>query len=195
MSKGLHIAICEDEKKERDKLLRLLDKSGIENTYSVFFYGEELLADFEQGKYDLILMDIYMGSELTGVEIISLIREKDKDIPVAFVTTSKDYALESYRLSAMKYIEKPYSKESIEDILHLALLKKNDVPALLIQKNGIAKRVPFTNILYMEQQVRKVYICMKNEDSFSVYGKMSELKEQLPENIFFIPHKSFAITH
>lgn len=193
MSKGLHIAICEDEKKERDKLLRLLDKSGIENTYSVFFYGEELLADFEQGKYDLILMDIYMGSELTGVEIISLIREKDKDIPVAFITTSKDYALESYRLSAMKYIEKPYSKESIEDILHLALLKKNDVPALLIQKNGIAKRVPFTNILYMEQQVRKVYICMKNEDGFSVYGKMSELKEQLPENIFFIPHKSFAV--
>ena len=77
--------------------------------------------------------------------------------------------------------------------MHLALLKKNDVPALLIQKNGIAKRVPFTNILYMEQQVRKVYICMKNEDSFSVYGKMSELKEQLPENIFFIPHKSFAV--
>ena len=71
MSKGLHIAICEDEKKERDKLLRLLDESGIENTYSVFFYGEELLADFEQGKYDLILMDIYMGSELTDVEIIS----------------------------------------------------------------------------------------------------------------------------
>ena len=55
MSKGLHIAICEDEKKERDKLLRLLDESGIENTYSVFFYGEELLADFEQGKYDLMI--------------------------------------------------------------------------------------------------------------------------------------------
>ena len=36
MSKGLHIAICENEKKERDKLLRLLDESGIENTYSVF---------------------------------------------------------------------------------------------------------------------------------------------------------------
>ena len=57
-----------------------------------------MLADFKQGKYDLILMDIYMESELTGIETIRLIRKRDKDIPIAFVTASKDHALESYRL-------------------------------------------------------------------------------------------------
>ena len=123
----LKIVICEDEPDQKNMLLELLDESNIENTSVVFANGEDLLADFKQGKYDLILMDIYMESELTGIDTIRLIRKKDKDIPVAFVTTSKDHALESYRLSAMKYIEKPYSKESIEDILHLALLKKNDV--------------------------------------------------------------------
>lgn len=115
----LKIAICEDEPNQKNMLLKLLDESNIENTSVVFANGEDLLADFKQGKYDLILMDIYMESELTGIDTIRLIRKKDKDIPVAFVTTSKDHALESYRLSAMKYIEKPYSKESIEDILHL----------------------------------------------------------------------------
>lgn len=193
MSELLKIAICEDEIAERNKLLKLLGESSIENTYSIFPNGEDLLADFEPGKYDLILMDIYMNSKLSGVETVSIIREKDKDIPVAFVTTSKEHALESYRLSAMKYIEKPYSKESIKDILHLALLKKNDVPALLIQKGGISEKVPFANILYMEQQTRKVYLCMKNEEGFSFYGKISVLKEQLPEDIFFIPHKSYAV--
>lgn len=193
MSELLKIAICEDETEQRDRLLKLLDESNIKNTYNIFASGEELMEVFEQGKYDLILMDIYMGNGLTGIETVKLIRKKDKDIPVAFVTTSKDHALESYRLSAMKYIEKPYSKECIKDILHLALLKKNDVPSLLIQRNGVTKKIPFTNILYMEQQKHKVFICMKNNDNFTIYSKLSELREQLPESGFFVPHKSFAV--
>ena len=134
MSDVLKIAVCEDETAQRNRLLALLDNSSIKNIYSVFENGEKLLNVFEQGKYDLILMDIYMDSELSGIETVKLIRKKDKDISVAFVTTSKDHALESYRLSAIKYIEKPYTKENIENTLRLALLKKQDVPSLLVQK-------------------------------------------------------------
>lgn len=193
MSEGLRIAICEDEIRERNKLIKLLDESTIENTYSVFSKGEELLDDFIQGKYDLILMDIYMGGELTGVETISLIRKMDGEVPVAFVTTSKEHALESYRLSAMKYIEKPYTKESIDDALHLALLKKQDVPSLIIHRNGIDERVPYKDILYIEQQGRKVFISLNKEEALTFYGKLSELSEQLPKNTYFAPHKSFVV--
>ena len=157
MPDALKIAICEDEPNQKNMLLKLLDESNIENTSVVFANGEDLLADFKQGKYDLILMDIYMESELTGIDTIRLIRKKDKDIPVAFVTTSKDHALESYRLSAMKYIEKPYSKESIEDILHLAVLKKNDVPALFVQRNGIVERVPLANFIWNSRCTRSIF--------------------------------------
>ena len=138
-------------------------------------------------------MDIYMDSELSGIETVKLIRKKDKDISVAFVTTSKDHALESYRLSAIKYIEKPYSKESIEDTLRLALLKKQDVPSLLVQKNGSLQKIPFADIIYIEQQVHKIFICINNNEDVYIYGKLSDLNEQLPEKQFFIPHKSFAV--
>ena len=144
-------------------------------------------------KIDLILMDIYMDSELSGIETVKLIRKKDKDISVAFVTTSKDHALESYRLSAIKYIEKPYSKENIEDTLRLALLKKQDVPSLLVQKNGSLQKIPFADIIYIEQQVHKIFICINNNEDVYIYGKLSDLNEQLPEKQFFIPHKSFAV--
>lgn len=193
MAELLKIAICEDEREQRDKLLRLLDESDIKNKAYVFESGEKLLEVFEKGKFDLILMDIYMNSSITGVEAVRLIRERDKDIPVAFVTTSKDHALESYRLSALKYIEKPYDKESIEDILHLSLLKKNDVPSLLVQRKGITERLPFANILYMEQQMHKVLIYLRDGDVFEVYGKLSELISPLPVGLFFSPHKSFAV--
>ena len=193
MSDVLKIAVCEDETAQRNRLLALLDESSIKNIYSVFENGEKLLTVFEQGKYDLILMDIYMDSELTGVEVIRLIREKDKNIPVAFVTTSKEHTLESYRLSAIKYIEKPYSKESIEDTLYLALLKKQDVPSLLVQKNRSIQKIPFADIIYIEQQVHKIFICINNNEDVYIYGKLSDLNEQLPEEQFFIPHKSFVV--
>ena len=193
MSDVLKIAVCEDETAQRNRLLALLDESSIKNIYSVFENGEKLLKVFEQGKYDLILMDIYMDSELTGVEVIRLIREKDKNIPVAFVTTSKEHTLESYRLSAIKYIEKPYSKESIEDTLYLALLKKQDVPSLLVQKNRSIQKIPFADIIYIEQQVHKIFICLNNTEDVYIYGKLSDLNEQLPEEQFFIPHKSFVV--
>ena len=193
MSDVLKIAVCEDETAQRNRLLALLDESSIKNIYSDFENGEKLLNVFEQGKYDLILMDIYMDSELTGVEVIRLIREKDKNIPVAFVTTSKEHTLESYRLSAIKYIEKPYSKESIEDTLYLALLKKQDVPSLLVQKNGSLQKIPFADIIYIEQQVHKIFICINNNEDVYIYGKLSDLNEQLPEEQFFIPHKSFVV--
>ena len=193
MSDVLKIAVCEDETAQRNRLLALLDESSIKNIYSVFENGEKLLNVFEQGKYDLILMDIYMDSELTGVEVIRLIREKDKNIPVAFVTTSKEHTLESYRLSAIKYIEKPYSKEILEDTLYLALLKKQDVPSLLVQKNRSIQKIPFADIIYIEQQVHKIFICLNNTEDVYIYGKLSDLNEQLPEKQFFIPHKSFAV--
>lgn len=193
MNEILKIAICEDEEKGRNKLLTFLDESNIKNTYSVFESGEKLLEVFESEKFDLILMDIYMNSSITGIETVKIIREKDKNVPVAFVTTSKDHALESYRLSAMKYIEKPYEKESIEDMLSLAVLKKNDVPSLLVNKNGMTEKIPFSKILYIEQQLHKVLIYLKNENTVEIYGKLSELERQFPENLFFISHKSFAV--
>ena len=193
MSDILKIAVCEDETEQRNRLLALLDESNIKNIYNIFENGENLLNVFEPGKYDLILMDIYMDSELTGLEVIRLIRKKDKNIPVAFVTTSKDHALESYRLSAIKYIEKPYSKESIEDTLRLALLKKQDVPSLLVQKNGSLQKIPFADIIYIEQQVHKIFICLNNTEDVYIYGKLSDLNEQFPEEQFFIPHKSFVV--
>ena len=79
MSNVLNIAICEDEIEQKNKLLKLLDESSIKNTYSIFSNGEELLEVFETYKYDLILMDIYMDGELTGIKTVKLIHKKNKE--------------------------------------------------------------------------------------------------------------------
>ena len=130
MEEILNIAICEDTAEEEEKLINTLNSCSIKANATCFKNAEELLSCFEIGKFDLLLMDIFMG-EMTGIDAISKIREIDRDIPVAFITTSKDFALESYRLSALKYIEKPYKKRILRGFCTLPKLKRKTPPASL----------------------------------------------------------------
>ena len=192
MKEALRIAICEDTKEDEKLLLKILEKSCIPTTCTVFRSGEELLNSYQSDNFDLILTDIYMDG-ITGIEAITKIREIDENIPVAFVTTSTDYALESYRLSALKYIEKPYTEKEIDMILRLAQLEKDNAPSLMIRKNRQEEHIPFSQILYLEQHAHLLNIYLKNGSSIEIYEKLSSYLPQLTEQGFFSSHKSFSV--
>lgn len=193
MQQSVNIAICEDEAAETKLLCDILDHNDIKNSYTIFTDADSFLASYERDKYDLLLMDIYMKDSMTGIEAVSMIRKKDADIPVAFITTSRDHALESYRLSAIGYIEKPVSAAELNNVLHLAMLKKADAPSLYIKRNGALEKLAFSDIMYIEQRGRQIFIHMKDNTEIVCYEKLSELSSQLPAELFFLPHKSYAV--
>ena len=193
MPQTLNIAVCEDEAAETVLLCDILNHSDIQNTYTVFTDADSFLASYEYRKYDLLLMDIYMKDSMTGIEAVSIIRETDADIPVAFITTSTEHALESYRLSAIGYIEKPVSAAELSNILHLAMLKKSDAPSLYVKRNKSMERLALSDIMYIEQRARQIFIHLKENEEISCYEKLSELSDQLPAELFFLPHKSYAV--
>lgn len=145
----LRIAICDDQTEEREKLLLLVEQAPIQTKSILFASSEDLVEAFEPGIFDLLLMDIYMDG-MTGVEAVQKIRKIDAEIPVAFTTTSTEHALESYRLSVLKYIEKPVKSKDIHDLLQLVKLKKENTPSLSIKQNGIEEKIPVSDILYLE---------------------------------------------
>ena len=73
MPQTLNIAVCEDEAAETVLLCDILNHSDIQNTYTVFTDADSFLASYEYGKYDLLLMDIYMKDSMTGIEAVSII--------------------------------------------------------------------------------------------------------------------------
>lgn len=84
MPQTLNIAVCEDEAAETVLLCDILNHSDIQNTYTVFTDADSFLASYEYGKYDLLLMDIYMKDSMTGIEAVSIIRETDCRYPGCF---------------------------------------------------------------------------------------------------------------
>ena len=125
----LRLAICDDLPEEREALLALLEQAPIATVCAQFASSEELLEAFRPGGFDLLLMDIYMDG-MTGVEAVRKIREMDETIPIAFTTTSTEHTLESYRLSVLKYLEKPVQQKEIDDLLRLVKLQKDSAPRL-----------------------------------------------------------------
>lgn len=188
----LEVAICEDNPEEERQLVSILKNSRFPVKVSAFHCGEDLLEEYQAGKYDLILMDIYMEG-MTGVETIRSLRQIDATVPVAFTTTSLDHTLESYRLEALKYLEKPVQVKAVQDLLELARLKKENTPQLLLRINGQAVGVPLAGILYVEQRYHHLLVFLDGGEVLRTTEKLDDLEKQFQGQSFFRCHKSFLV--
>lgn len=188
----LKIAICEDHEDEQNRLLAAIESSGIESTITCFTCGEDLLKDYQMGTFDLIFMDIYMQT-LTGIETIAKIRNLGDFVPVAFTTSSTDHTLESYRLEALKYIEKPIAEKPVHDLLHLISAKKNHAPHVLIQTQKKMLSIAYESILYIEQKSHKLILYLKDQEPLIIQGKLDAMEIHLNDQRFLRCHKSYLV--
>lgn len=188
----LRVAVCEDQTNESEELLALLSNCAVDCIPTVFTSAEALLEAWSPHAFDVLLMDIYMNG-LSGIDAVQRLRDRGEDLPVAFITSSKDHALDSYRLSALKYIEKPVRPERVDEMLRLARLIKSNEPSLLVKRGRTQESIPVSRIVYLEQQGHVANIHLKDQSVVSTYEKVSTISSQLAGQPFFQPHKSFLV--
>lgn len=114
---GMKIAIVDDIKGEAERLsglvARYLSTHGLFcDQTDLFASGEAFLEHFEPARYDIIFLDIYM-SGMTGMETARRIREQDTNCSLLFVTTSPDFAIDSYDVNATYYLLKPVNEAQV----------------------------------------------------------------------------------
>ena len=190
----LRIAVCEDDAAEAEALKKVLDSSGIPCEAVFFPNGAPFVRDYYPGKYDLVFMDIYMPG-LGGLETVEEIRSMDPDVPIAFLTSSQDHALEGYRLHVNRYILKPLRENTGEvmEVLGLAEKARADRPALHIRQDGEEIALRFEQIVFLEQDNHLIRLVLSNGSQLSFPGKLDSLEEELPKPVFFRCHKSFLV--
>jgi DNA-binding LytR/AlgR family response regulator len=144
--------------------------------------------------YDLIFMDIYMKS-LRGIETVEAIREKDENVTIAFTTSSPDHTRESYRLNALKYLEKPVTEKAVRDTLELALMKQKSRPMLTVtEAGGETADVYLDSILYFEHKnhVAELHTASRLIVT-SQAARLDEFEKRLPSPPFLRCHRSYLI--
>ena len=113
----MNIAIIDDLKTDSDRLVGLINTYMEQHrlqcrTMDLFSSGESFLDTFTSGKYHLIFLDIYMDG-ITGMETAKRIRQTDHDCRIIFITTSPEFAVESYNVNASFYLLKPIGKDGV----------------------------------------------------------------------------------
>ena len=87
--------------------------------------SQEALDELSRGAFDVVLMDINLGEELNGEDILRRLREapRGSDVPVVAVTA---YAMHGDREHFLKagfnsYLAKPFTKQQLMEALQEVL--------------------------------------------------------------------------
>lgn len=194
----LKIAICDDEQPIRDYLKKLTEKCTDAQVY-VFAHGEELLSD--PTAYDIILLDISLNQKpdsgkRNGMEVAKKIRETS-DVIIIFVTALKEYVFEGYDVGAFHYLLKPVDEQKFMEVMDKAISqirKEKNAQPLIIRMDGNYIKIPVNNIIYAENEARKIVLHTKNmkEETYSFYEKMEVLEQKLGDD-FFRSHRGFLV--
>jgi DNA-binding LytR/AlgR family response regulator len=194
----MHIAVCDDNIDELSRIASLLEdyrrKREGSITYEAFHSAIELLETIKVRQFDLLLLDILMPG-ITGMDAARELRSSDCDVPIIFLTSSREYAVESYRVSAEDYIMKPARKDEIFPILdrQLARFTQEDAYLTLKTGSGIVK-LPFSQIVYVEVINRSVQFILANGEVREAYGYLANYESNLlSDSHFYKPHRSFVV--
>lgn len=107
------ICLVEDENSLNDLITAYLKKEGYDVVTCTS--GKEAIEIIKRQKIDLWILDIMLGDDISGYDIIKNIREKDTQVPVIF-TSARDQELDKIiglELDADDYITKPYSPKEL----------------------------------------------------------------------------------
>lgn len=169
-----NIALVEDEKDLNDLIKTYLEKEGYNVTS--YYNGDTAIKDSDK-VYHLWILDIMLGDDISGYDIIKKIRENNSDVPVIF-TSARDKDLDKIiglELGSDDYITKPYSPKElvlrVNNIIRRVYTKERQKIAYKDYIIDLDKRMAFQgdedlNLTTLEFDLLYMFVTNK-EKSFS----------------------------
>lgn len=196
----IKIAFCDDEMEVLHQMNELLDRYRVERnediTYAAFQSPFELLTEIEKGiRPDILFLDVVMPGQ-NGMDVAKEIRQYDTNVKIIFLTSSPEFAVESYTVGAYFYQLKPIWEESFFRLMDSVLSeceKKKKNSLILHSKDGIT-RINLQQLEYCEVLGRKLLFHLENGAVLEGAGSLDDLAGQLMQySNFFRPHRSFLV--
>lgn len=194
------IALCDDEPAEIDRLSALFDKYGSQKdrkfNIEVFNTPLDLLDVIESGaRFDILLLDVLMPG-FNGIQTAAAIRRFDNCVKIIFLTSSSDYAVDSYTVNAYYYKLKPISEEAFFPLMDSVLetCERERTDGLILHcKEGITL-VEADKIEYCEIIHRTLFIHLISGKVLQSAGSMDNLEKRLSEQGCFLRfHRSYLV--
>ncbi len=211
MSKN-NILVVEDEAIVSKDIQQSLKKLGY-NIVGAVDTGEKAVEKANEVKPDLVLMDIMLKGDMSGIEAAEQIR-KNLLIPVIYLTA---YADENTLAKAKVtepygYIIKPFKEIDLHTSIEMALYKhskekevikerdflyslvenKEDEDVIFVKSNSRLVKVKTSDILFVE--ALKDYVVINTaEAKYTIHSTMKDIEKKLNAKEFQRIHRSYIV--
>lgn len=154
------IAFCDDDAALLHQMQDFLEQyrtlRGVQLELAPYTKPMELLADIEAGvRFDVLFLDVLMPG-INGINAAREIRRYDTAVQIIFVTSSSEFAVQSYVVGAYYYQLKPIWKDSffrLTDAVLAECRKRTQHSLILRCKSGVT-RITLDSLEYCEVQGR-----------------------------------------
>ena len=190
-------AICDDDSQFasllKEALITNLNRRNI--SFEILSFGlslSSLISRFEQGEsFDLLFLDIVF-QDTTGIQTARRLRSFRIDTDIIFLSSSSDYALESFDVSPLHYLIKSPKLEKLEEALDRFFDKHAEQNFYVKSREGILA-LPVSDILFFEIYGHDLSVHLTSGENHTFSGTLKKIEEDLPSSTFIRAHKSYLV--
>lgn len=192
----LNFVICDDNLNILDKFSKILENIFLKHGFDakIGFKTsdvDELLNYIDENKTDVLILDINLKSNISGLEVASKVRERNKDTYFIFTTAHLEYAMMAYKFKTFDYLAKPVTSDRLEETIVRLFEDINGLPKRYIKIDNKKTIIDESKVLYIKRDGMKLIFHTKSRD-YETYSSFNKIQEILPDNFFRI-HKSFIV--
>ncbi len=194
----MKIAVCDDNSQELERISSFIDtykrESKVPLTYKTFQSATELISSISSGDYDILLLDILMPG-INGMQAAHEIRAFDAGVKIVFLTSSPEFAVESYAVKAYDYILKPVSKDKLFSILDAVIAEElKPLEGLTVKTQSGITRILFSRLAFVEIMNKKLYFHLADGSVREVSASLASFEEDLLARAEFVKvHRSYIV--
>ena len=190
----LKFALCDDNIHILDKLEKMLENIFTKNNFdaSVSYKTnntKDMLNFVSNNKVEVIMLDINLKSDTTGLQLAEAIRKINKDSYIIFTTGHLEYAMIAYKVKTFDYLAKPITYDRLEETVIRLFEDVNGQPKRYIKIDNKNTIIDASEIQYIKRDGMKLifHTPSRNYDTYSSFAK---IEDTLPNN-YRRCHKSY----
>ena len=195
----IKVAFCDDDVSVLGEVSALVDQYRVERNqeigYAAFKSPLELLAEVERGmRFDILFLDVIMPGQ-NGISAAKEIRKYDSSVKIIFLTSSREYAVDSYDVKAFHYLMKPLESDHLfrvlDDFWETTHTARESFAA---QTDTGFCRITLEDVDYLEAQNKRVLVSLSNDTDIEIRELFSKCEEIFSlEKGFFKCHRSYIV--
>lgn len=188
----LNFVLCDDNSNILKQTCKMLESIFVKYDYdaNIAFSStcaNDILEFVKSNKVDVLLLDINLKEDITGIELAKQVRDFNKDVYLIFTTGHLEYAMLAYKVKTFDYLPKPITPERFEETIVRLFEDMSKCNQKFIKVNSSI--VNQNDIRYIKRDGMKIVFCTACKE-YPTYSSFNKIKAMLGNN-FVRCHKSY----